>query len=134
MIGAYSTKNLCCALISNSYLMQILLFTYMQNNVASMLYKFWKTFNLCSSMLWLQHAPVHPSPALKFYLLLFWSSTQSSNMHLTRGKHASQARFHFVTINSYLFPRHGSLSHYCKHLSFCFAVCYLAYRYQRCMP
>lgn len=39
--------------MSNSYPMQIRLFTYMQNNVASMLYKFWKTFNLCSSMLWL---------------------------------------------------------------------------------
>ncbi len=52
--------------------MQILLLAYMQNNVASMLYKFWKTFNLCSSMLWLQYAPVHLSLALKFYLFLFW--------------------------------------------------------------
>lgn len=127
-------KNVCCALISNSYLMQICLLAYMQNNVASMLYKFWKTFNLCSSMLWLQYGPVHLSLALKFYLLLFRSWTQSSNMHLTRGKHASQARLHFVTINSYLSSWHGSLSHYCKHLSFCFAVCSLAYRYQHCKP
>lgn len=74
--------------------MQILLFAYMQNNVASMLYKFWKTFNLCSNMLWLQYAPVHLRVALKCYLLVFWSSNQSFNMHLTRGKHASQAGFH----------------------------------------
>lgn len=39
--------------------MQILFFTYMQNNVASMSYKLWKTFNLCSSMLWFQYALVH---------------------------------------------------------------------------
>lgn len=46
--------------------MQILLLTDMQNNVASMLYKFCKTFNLCSSMLWLYYAPVHLSLALEF--------------------------------------------------------------------
>lgn len=119
-------KNLCCALMSYSYLMQIPLHTYMQNNVASMLYKFWKTFNLCSTVLWLQYAPLHLSLGLQLYLFLFWSSKQSSNMHLTRGKHGSWARFHFVTINLYLSLWHGSLSHYCKHLSFCFAVCNLA--------
>lgn len=136
MIGAYGTlKQCCCDLMSNSYPMQILFFTYMQNNVSSMLYKFWKTLNLCSNMLWLPSTLVHLSLNLKFSVaFLFWNSTQSYNMHVTRGKHESWARFQFVAINSYLFPWHSLLSHCCKQHSFCLSVYNLAYCCEPCMP
>lgn len=77
--------------------------------------------------------PLYTSAWLWNFICFSFKFHPSSNMHLTRGKHASQARFHFVTINSYLSLWHVSLSHYCKHLTFCFAVYYLAYCYKHCM-